>query len=108
MGYFLLKRATIYTFNHGKSFESNFIGAFVMNQDADPQELVEYKQLLQQLKTANFPETNLRLHTLLRCLGLSKYEIQHILPSSRKWVRNLMLHKLLKILASHTHARMIH
>jgi sugar-specific transcriptional regulator TrmB len=41
-----------------------------------PSALEEYKQLLQQYKTANFPEANFRLHNLLRCLGLSKYEIQ--------------------------------
>lgn len=46
-----------------------------MNEDF-PDALKEYKQLLQQYKTANFPEANLRLHNLLRCLGLSKYEIQ--------------------------------
>lgn len=38
--------------------------------------LEEYKHLLQQYKSATFPEANLRLHTLLGCLGLSKYEIQ--------------------------------
>ncbi len=46
-----------------------------MDEDT-PGALEEYKQLLQQYKTANFPEANLRLHTLLRCLGLQKYEIQ--------------------------------
>ncbi len=47
-----------------------------LNQEHYPDALEEYKHLLQQYKSANFPEANLRLHTLLRCLGLSKYEIQ--------------------------------
>jgi len=51
-------------------------GVGYTDQEDFPNALEEYKQLLQQYKTANFPEANLRLHTLLRCLGLSKYEIQ--------------------------------
>ncbi len=47
-----------------------------MTQKNDPDVLEEFKQLLQQYKSAHIPEANWRLHALLRRLGLTKYEIQ--------------------------------
>ncbi|MFW9996515.1 MAG: TrmB family transcriptional regulator sugar-binding domain-containing protein [Candidatus Odinarchaeota archaeon] len=44
--------------------------------DADAVALLEFRQLLQQYKSANIPEANWKLHALLRRLGLTKYEIQ--------------------------------
>jgi len=45
-------------------------------QENDVEALHDFKQILQQFKSANFPEANYHLYTLLHCLGLSKYEIQ--------------------------------
>ncbi len=47
-----------------------------MDENQDSKALEEFKQLIQQYKSANVPEAHWRLHVFLRRLGLTKYEIQ--------------------------------
>ena len=47
-----------------------------MTRDKDSEALEDFKKSLQHYKSTNIPETNWRLHALLKRLGLTKYEIQ--------------------------------
>ena len=47
-----------------------------MNQENDSEALKDFKKILQDYKSTNIPESNWRLHALLRRLGLTKYEAQ--------------------------------